>query len=332
MTTLHTKSPCCQGTIYQHGQRRRKCSVCGKTWRIRPAKRGRKCLRFSSHFFLKYLTNQTGPIVHQASKHRLKSPTFNKRIRKTLKKFIDQTPFATVPEGQLIVIADALIQTINEKVWTVYLLLFRSVELDKAVIFPPYIREGQEHYHGGWQEVFQRVPNDVRGRILALICDGAPELVGQAKRNGWIIQRCHFHIRHRLANYIRTGPKAHNREMGLRIKKLVDTVLLDANTEQAQHAVSILKHEIFSTLRSRYLRTYLRGFLKNYQDFRSYLLHSELNLPTTSNAAESLFSLVRDLQKRARGFRTPESFKDWVIAIFKYRKTIKCNGKFHRIK
>lgn len=332
MTTLHAKSPCCQGSIYQHGQRRRRCSLCGKTWRIRPANRGRKRLRLNPQTLLRYLDNKIGPFVHQASRHRLNPSAFCKRIQKMLKRFVSRETWPAVPKDHLVVVADALIQMINGQTWTVYFILLRPIHSSLAVIFPPYFRLGKETCRDGWREAFERVAEGIRGRILALICDGASGLVGQAKRRGWIIQRCHFHIKHKLANYIRTGPLSRNREVGLRVNALVNTVLLSENVEKVQDAIRVLRYEIFPDIKSHGLRKYLRGFLKNYQDFRSYLSHPELNLPNTSNSAESLVGLVRDIQRRARGFRTLESFQDWIIAICKNKKTIVCNGKFHRIK
>src|SRR5512145_827961 len=42
MHSWHAKSPCCRAKIYHFGSRRRQCSHCKRTWRIRNKRRGRK--------------------------------------------------------------------------------------------------------------------------------------------------------------------------------------------------------------------------------------------------------------------------------------------------
>lgn len=326
MTQQHTKSPCCQGIIYQYGQRRRQCSVCKKTWRIRQKKRGRKPHRYSFNSLLRYLDNRDGPLIHQAPKRKLTAPAFCARMRKNLKKFISQTPWPDIPNGPLVAIADAFTQTIKEERWTTYLILLRSLRSNKAVITPPHVHQGTEGGIMGWYEAFNKLPNAVKKRIVGLICDGRRSLVLVPKKEGWILQRCHFHLLYRIANYVRTGPLSHNRRLGLKIKSLVNVALVNPDEDVAKKAVSQLRI-LLPTFRSRGLRFVLNGFIKNYSDFRSYLHFPEFNLPTTSNSAESLIGLVRDLEKRARGFRSVQSFGEWTIALCKHRKFIICNGK-----
>jgi transposase-like protein len=45
MNKLQGKSPYCQAKIYKIGGKRRQCSECKKTWKIRQKKRGRKAKR-----------------------------------------------------------------------------------------------------------------------------------------------------------------------------------------------------------------------------------------------------------------------------------------------
>src|SRR5438132_9297316 len=42
MHSWHAKSRCCRAKIYHFGSRRRQCSQCKRTWRIRKKQRGRK--------------------------------------------------------------------------------------------------------------------------------------------------------------------------------------------------------------------------------------------------------------------------------------------------
>jgi len=45
MNILQGKSSCCQAKIYKFGGKRKQCSECKKTWKIRQKKRGRKAKR-----------------------------------------------------------------------------------------------------------------------------------------------------------------------------------------------------------------------------------------------------------------------------------------------
>jgi hypothetical protein len=104
-----------------------------------------------------------------------------------------------------VAVADALIQTIKSKPWTIYFILVRPLKTNQAIILPPLLRAGTENGQGGWVSVFKKIPVKVKKRILALTCDGSTTLVSLAKRENWRIQRCHFHLRWRIANYVRTG-------------------------------------------------------------------------------------------------------------------------------
>lgn len=327
MKHLHEKSPCCGAKIKQHGGRRRQCLRCKKTWRVWLKKRGRKKCRYSFSSLLKFLNNDNGPLAKQASRLGLKPNSFQRRIRKNLESYIKKTPWPKIPNGKLIVIADAIEQNIQGNVWTIYFVLFRAVKSNQAVISPPAFYPGIENFRQAWRVHFKNLPNDVKKRVLALVCDGNSALVSIAKQQGWILQRCHFHLKHRIANYIRTGPMARRRVLGLKIKKLVDTILLEPDENKIIGALEELKLILFKKIKSRFLKKYIRGFINNYQHYRSYLYYPELNLPNTSNSVESLNNLVRNMQHKARGFRSKRSLEKWIIALCKFRQSITCNGK-----
>jgi hypothetical protein len=58
-----------------------------------------------------------------------------------------------------------------------------------------------------------------------------------------------------------------------------------------------------------------RGFLNELDAFRAYQYHPELNLPNTSNTAESTVNLIATMFADVRGFRTAKSLE------------MKCKGK-----
>ena len=69
------------------------------------------------------------------------------------------------------------------------------------------------------------------------------------------------------------------------------------------------------------------GFLKYKEYFRAYIRFPEYNLPATTSSMESLCSSIRDFLRRSRGFRTIDSFQQWINAFIKVRSKIKCNGR-----
>ena len=325
MNPLQEKSPCCQNKIRRFGKRRRQCSGCGKTWRVWLKERGRKHLRYSSFKpLVEYLTNGIGSLEKEAVKRRMNAPAFRNRIRKLLQSYIKETPWPGIPHGSLIAVVDAIAQVVRGEIWSVYVILLRSIDSVSAVITAPYLLKGSESGIG-WHTAFDRLPEDVKKRIIAIVCDGKRQLVLFARRKGWILQRCHFHLRYRIANYARTGILNRNKGVAEKIQTFIDTILFDPDENSVQQTLRRL--EIFMPrVRSFGLRFVLRGFLKNYLDFRSYLMFPRLHLPTTTNSAESLNGKFRDLQRRARGFRTIKAFYLWIVALCKHKKTITCNG------
>lgn len=318
MNEIHEKSPCCRGKIRLYGTRRRQCSVCKKTWRVWKRKRGRKERRFCFETLYRYFNDSL------IQRH-LKKRTVSARLRKILTKFNEEEPWEVVPTGPLIAIADALIEYIEGYPYTVYFILVRSINGTQAVILPPFMLIEAERGFG-WDQAFQRIPSDILNRIVALVCDGHAGLISAAHYFGWVVQRCHFHLLARIAHNASFGPLGKNRPLGIRIQKLVHIVLYAREMSDITLALDEIRL-IKSSITSRTFRTVLSGFLKNYDDYRSYVQFPQYHLPATSNTAEHLVGLVRDLQYRAHGFRTPASLFAWINGYCKYQKTVTCRSK-----
>lgn len=317
MNKLHEKSPCCRVAVRRFGQRRRQCSSCQKTWRLWKRKRGRKLKRLPLETLLQYFKG--------ASKTNLQKRTFSARLRIVLKKFNEETPWPEVPDGPLIVIADGLLQPFQGEMYTLYVILVRSISGNQAIILPPYLRSGGE-VALGWREAFAQLPSGILSRVEALVCDGHGGLVYLAKDHLWLLQRCHFHLLARIAHNASLGPLNKNKGLGKKVKNLVGVILYDINEFSVILALEALK-KLKQNISSRNFKTVISGFIKHHQDYRTYLENPTYFLPTTSNSAESLNAQIRDLQYRAKGFRTPNSFFAWITAFCKYKKSITCRGK-----
>ena len=207
--------------------------------------------------------------------------------------------------------------------YTFYFVLVRPAKGDCAVICEPYVKKGTETYPG-WSEALDNLPKETKSSIVALVCDGHSGLVNCARQYGWHIQRCHFHLIARLQSRRSKWRTGRHQEEGKRIYHLVDIVLTTKKEKAILKALTELE-EIGWLSTSPELQKYLSGFVRNYDDFRTYLKYPELNLPKTSNAAESFIGCIQKFRQRARGFATFNSLKKWIEALIKYKKIIKCN-------
>jgi len=316
MNKIHEKSPCCNASIRLFGERRRQCSLCQKTWRVWKKNRGRKKIR-------PHLKTLTDYFEKRTKNTRLKQKTYSARLRLVLEKFNTDTQWPKIPDGPLIVVADGLIEYFGNQKYAIYFILIRSTSSSKACIFPPYMSIGGET---DWDMAFAQIPDDISKRICALVCDGNSLLVTLAKRHQWKLQRCHFHLLYRISHCASFGVLNKTNGIGLRIKNLVHVVIYSKNPEAIVLALKSLQ-DIYQTITSRSFKTVVSGFLKNYEDYRTYLNYPEYYLPTTSNSAEVLNSQIRDMQYRARGFRTPKSLALWITGFCKYKKFVTCRGK-----
>ncbi|MDP4001007.1 MAG: transposase [bacterium] len=191
---------------------------------------------------------------------------------------------------------------------------------------PPLLVPGGESAVG-WLKALNSLKPNLSKRIKALICDGDPHLVHQARLKGWLIQRCHFHLLASIKNYVTAGPLSRNQTFGKLVLRTVQKTISNLKTPDVNELWSLVRLAKNPKLRGR-----LRGLIKNLDDFRTYLRYPELNLPTTSNSAESLVQVVRDLQYRTKGFRTKKSFLRWLNAVCLNKKSMTCNGKNQPIK
>lgn len=328
MEKIHEKSPCCGGSIWRFGERRRRCSICKKTWRAWKKNKGPKKFRKDHQTLFKYLDNEIGTIAKQKNKNRLTPAALHARMAKSLKSFNQETPWPSVPKGELIAIADAMIEYIEGIPHVIYFILLRPLSSNKATIMPFFVTKGSGEGYMGWKGAFKQVPTAIKVRIRALVCDGVMALFQIAREEGWVLQRCHFHLLARIEHNASTGRLGKNRKLAHQLIKLANIILYTKNEATLQEAIEEIKWLLID-INSRLFRTVLFGFIKHHQDFRSFLNYPNYNLPTTSNSAEHMIGRIRKLQFRAHGFRTIKSLSLWIEGYIKFTKTITCNPKIH---
>lgn len=327
MKNLHAKSPCCQGEINKFGSRRRQCGLCGKTWRIRRKKTGRKRRRESQDFLFKYLRHEVPSLYALARFRKISKNGLYRRLERSLNGFLKHASWSPMPvDKPLVALTDAMVQLIDSKVYTIYFILLRPINETRATIVMPYISSKTETW-SGWQEAFRRLPNRTKKQILAMVCDGHCGLTSLAKQHKWILQRCQFHLLARLQAYCSKFTLSRHYQLGKSIYKQVTNILENPDEEKIAHDIQILK-AIAKTVHSRGLKRTLSGFVKHYRDYRTYLYYPHLYLPKTNNAAESLIGGIRNFLHRARGFRTLRSLARWIEAFLKNKQKATCNGVY----
>lgn len=322
MTKIHEKSPCCRGDVRRFGGRRRQCCACGKTWRVWKARRGRKKLRISFELAHRFVLHRVLPTRAPYAGHRLSRNQRQYRLILSRHRCVTACPWPHPPDGALIVIADALVKYVGGRWQTWYFMLVRTRTDTVATVLPPYHRSGTETV-AGWRDAFDSLDPALRDRIEALVCDGHRGLVYEAKWRGWLLQRCHFHLIARIQSRRSKWRTSRHPEEGKRIFALVKRVLTERTESDIASCITELEAVSWRTP-SRDLAHTLKGFVNHFQEFRTYLQHPDLKLPTTNNTAEALIGLVEEASRRARGFRTAAAFHEWVVCVCTTRKTLCC--------
>lgn len=328
MEKYHAKSPCCGKKVYRFGARRRQCSACKKTWRIRKKKVGRKLKKESSQFALRYLHHEVPSLYAKARFNGFSDDRLRARLVKSRDNFLNKTRWPIVPRQKpLIALADAMVCYVDNSWYTFYFIVIKKPKQQYATIVRPYVRKGTEVWIG-WHEAFKRIPPKTKTAIVALVCDGHAGLVGTAKRENWIIQRCHFHLIARLQSRRSKWHLSRHGEEGRLLYGFVSSVMNNPSLDSISISLGKL-HEYLQTNPSGELKNIILGFIRHHMDYRSYLRYPKLYLPRTNNAVESMIGSIRNLCSRARGFRTMSSLKAWVDAVLKNKQRITCNG-FHQ--
>lgn len=325
MHITHAKSPCCKATIVRFGGRRRQCTVCLGTWRIRKKKRGRKPRRVTPAIATRHLNRELPSLRILAKKRFASRETTRRHFQKSMRAVIRTAHWQPTPsDGALIAIADAFAERIGGKEYTSYLILLKPTDATHAVIVPPLFLFGHEDLRG-WTTAFRKLPLSVRARIRALVCDGHGGLRGVAIDHHWIIQRCHFHLKLGIGNYLSRSKLARQKVLSFLVNQSIDILLTSRVPHQVRRARAHLTL-LLMLCRSAKLRGVLNGCLRHLREYRTYLRHPFLHLPITTNACESLIRCVRAVLASTRGFRTFGAFARWVTAHLKHRKTITCRG------
>jgi hypothetical protein len=321
MATRHAKSPCCRGSIYKFGKRRRQCAACKRTWSTRKKKRGRKRKRIARALLDRILLERY-TIAQEQKRSRLSKSGIALRYAKAMRLVAANTPFR-FPRGPYALIGDGLYFKFRRKEWVMYLMAVKPIRGEKAYFLDPMLFEGRECYER-WCQATATIPPAVQKHIVAFVSDGFRGSQTLSEQNGWFHQRCHFHL---LANLVRGKGKRRYRVRGSRLRdhllETSQTMITSKNKDNLKAARSTIRRLISRQTCPPYIRKQTLEFLEREQDFRTYLRYPRLHLPVTTNAIESTGQMVR---KATRTARTPTSLLLRATAFLRLKKSIVCNG------
>lgn len=221
-------------------------------------------------------------------------------------------------------LADAIVKRIRRRWWTVYFTAVKAPGDSTASLLPPMVIAHRESY-AGWRLVLNAIPDNIHLAIKALVCDGHRGLVYYARWSGWHVQRCQAHLLFSISGRRSHSPWSRHRQEGSELYGLARAIFKETDATALATEINIIETMGWET-RSPQLKRIVSGFVNAVEDYRTYLEHPELDIPTTNNALESFISQFQELCHRARGFATIHSLTGWVKAFTKYKKRITSNG------
>ena len=321
------KTRCCKATIWRIGERRRRCSVCRRAWRIRLKKRGRPKLRLDDRLVERVLLGRRTltelargiGITRQALSYR-----FLRALELQLKRTRSPTPTAV---GDLVLLIDGLWFRFKRRPWVLYLMAFKPPQVESAAFIDPVLQEGPES-RAGWIRALRTIPTKSRPRIRALVCDNFAGSSTLANRNRWILQLCHFHLK---ASIRRRLGRFHRFTVGVRSTReeayaLVETALTTTEVDRLLAAKNRLSEIAQSGSLPWKFSNILREFVRRLSNYRAYHNHEKLGLPRTTGSIESRGRMIRDLMRQARSVRTPKALRLWATNYVRLKPTIVCRS------
>jgi hypothetical protein len=326
MHSWHAKSPCCRAKIYHFGSRRRQCSHCKRTWRIRIKRRGRKPQR-SGPGSLRAVFLEGRTLKTLAPRYGLTAQGLTWRFRAALRKFVSGSRRLRLPRGPLVLVLDGLYFRFGGKDWVLYVMAVKPCHQNRAFFLDPVLLPGRENMRG-WSQAIATIPASIHKRIRASVSDEVSGIVRLGKSQGWIVQLCHFHLISRLQNCRgRRNRNLAGRAVREALYQLTRKALDLPDGARLQTVLKKLNQLVRQAKGLRVIRMIAREFLRRIEHFRAYRHYPELHLPTTTGSVEAMNRRIRDLMRQTRSISTPRALRVWAIALIRTRPFVLCNGK-----
>jgi len=326
MNSWHAKSPCCRAKIHHFGSRRRQCSHCKRTWRIRKKRRGGKARR-TRPGVLKAVLLDGRTLKTLAPRYRVTRQGLGRRFRRTLRQFVLRSRRLCVPRGPLVLVLDGLYFRFGGKDWVLYVMAVKPLHQNRAVFLDPVLLPGRENMRG-WSQAFTTIPAYIHRRIQASVSDEISGIIKLGTSQGWIVQLCHFHLISRLQNCRgRRNRRLAGRPLREKLYQLTRKALEIRAGPRLNTVLKELRRLVRRAKRLRVIRMIVREFLRRVDHFRAYQKYPKLNLPTTTGSVEAMNRRIRDLMRQTRSISSPQALHLWATALIRMRPFVMCNGK-----
>ena len=326
MTTKHAKSQCRNAKIHRLNRKRRQCSTCKKTWTMRPKKRGQRERRRTPALLARVLLR--GHRLNDMAQYRSQCSPQNMsyHFRRSLHWYTSRPCRLPRLRGPLVFLTDGIWFRFKENRWVLYLAALKPCCDQYAIFLDPLLLPGYETVKG-WKEIIQSMPLPLKRRIRAWVSDDLRGVKTMAQQTNWVLQLCHFHLisqlQARRGHWKKGIPTTVARES---LYRLIRRALRTRRQVRADRIVRRLENILAQNTVPTRLRMIVWEFIRNMNFYRSYRHHPELHLPLTTNSMEAMGSRIRDMLRRAKNLRTPESLLQWVTAFIRLRRKITCNG------
>jgi len=244
--------------------------------------------------------------------------TIYRRCRESIDRLISRPELSDLPtKADLVLIVDGLRFATRGVRWVQYTMALKPVDADLAYFANPVPRLGGESATN-WQQIFEGIQPVLRVRIRALVADGLRGMKEVAALNGWVYQRCHFHIR-ALLRYWLGGPWTDPADNAIRWA--IDDALLSTDEGRAEVARTTLTAHVHN--RPGGMSCILGQLVRDWDAIRAYLQYPHLNIPRTTSAVESMHSSLRDV---VSGVSTINAILRRATAFIRLHGPFNCNG------
>lgn len=326
MNSKHAKSPCCGARVRRFGPRRRQCVECGHTWTVWPRKRGRPVHRTADSILRRVLVD--GFTLGQLFSQRpgVDLPAYRYRFRQALRRFVARPCPQQIPPGPLVLLVDGLCFQFDGRLWVLYLMALKPCRGNYAIFLDPLLLPGKESITR-WQLALATIPPEAMNRIRAMVVDNLSGVPWLARQKGWALQLCQFHLLLKV-QAIRRGMRYRLQGGKVReeIHQLIRAAIELPAGKHLTRVVDRLRCISRSDCGTRRIQATVRGFLKDMNFYRTYLMHPRFNLPKTTNSVESMCRILRELFRSSRAGSNPTSVQLWATALIRLRPRVTCNG------
>jgi hypothetical protein len=206
MATLHETLHDCSDYVQRHGGRRRACARCGRTWSVHKRRRGRKRRRVNRALpKMVFVSHEVAERLRQ--RRRCSRDAMYRQIRRACQDLVQRPPTVLVPDDtDLVLIVDGLWFAFRQREWVLYNMALRPIAGDRACFLDPILLEGKECAKRWRQALALSISRDRFRHIRAFVTDGFRGARTIATDNGWVLQRCHWHLLSALRGFV-TGRK-----------------------------------------------------------------------------------------------------------------------------